>query len=150
MTFKDENKELGKLVNINQDACEFYDNAATKVESPEIKQTFQKLKALHAEIVGNLQGYIRQNGGQAEAHETVVGKSAQFFAELMTKISNDVDETLVSHLEEAEDRCLHSIQDAMKDNDLSPETKNALQNEMTTLHRTHDYMKALKDALKAA
>lgn len=149
-SIQDENNELNKLVCINKDACEFYKNASGEAESAEIKQTFRKLESLHSDVVSNLQSYIRQNGGKPEVEETLVGKTTQFWAELMAKVSNDVDETLVKHLEAAEDRCLHSMQDAIKDDDIRPETKTALQNELQTLRKTHDYMKALKDAMKAA
>lgn len=149
-TIHDENNELHKLVNINKDACTFYNKAAREVGSPEIRQTFSKLENLHEDVIVNLQNQIRKNGGKPDADETFAGKTAQFWGELMARVSNDIDETLVSHLEEAEDRCLHSIQDAMKDKDIRPETKLALQSEEQTLRRTHDYMKALKDAMKAA
>lgn len=149
-TVKDENQELHKLVSINKDACEFYDSAAEEAESPEIKQTFRKLEDLHQGVITNLVGQIRANGGKPDVDETFAGKTSQFWGELMAKVSNDVDETLVKHLEEAEDRCLHSMQDAMKDEDIRPETKATLQKELQTLQKTHDYMKALKDAMKAA
>lgn len=149
-SLKDENNELHKLVNINKDACEFYNSAVQEAQSAEIKQTFTKLENLHRQVMGNLQNQIRINGGDPEADETLVGKGAQFWGELMAKVSNDVDTTLVKHLEEAEDRCLHSMEDAMKDDDIRPATKAALQSEMDTLRKAHDYMKALKDALKAA
>lgn len=149
-SMKDENNELHKLANINKDACEFYNSAAQEVESAEIKQTFSKLEDLHRQVMTNLQNQIRINGGNPEADETLIGKGAQFWGELMAKVSNDADATLVKHLEEAEDRCLHSMQDAMKDADIRPATKAALQNDMETLRKTHDYMKALKDAMKAA
>ncbi len=147
---KDENNELHKLVNINKDACAFYESATKEAKSAEIKQTFRKLEELHQDVIANIQSRIRSNGGKAEADETLVGKTTQFWGELMAKVSNDVDETLVKHLEEAEDRCLHSMQDAIKDDDIRPETKTALQNELQTLRKTHDYMKALKEAMKAA
>lgn len=149
-TIKDENHELQKLANLNKDACEFYKNAANEVKSAEIKNTFSRLEDLHQQVMTNLQNQIRVNGGDANVSETMTGKAAQFWTELMTKVSNDVDETLVSHLEEAEDRCLHSMEDAMKDDDIRPATKAALQSEMQTLRKTHDYMKALKEAMKAA
>lgn len=149
-SLKDENNELHKLVNINKDACEFYKSAAQDVESFEIKQTFFKLENLHRQVITNLQNQIRINGGNPDADETLIGKTAQFWGGLMAKVSNDVDATLVKHLEEAEDRCLHSMEDAMKEDDIRPATKAALQSEMETLRKTHDYMKALKDAMKKA
>lgn len=147
---QEENNELGKLIDINEDACEFYGSAQEKADSPEIKRTFSELESLHRTVATNLKSRVRANGGDAEAGGTFAGQTRKFWGELMASISNDVDETLVTHLEEAEDRCLHSIQEAMEDPDISPQTKTTLRQELQTLQKSHDYMKALKDALKAA
>jgi uncharacterized protein (TIGR02284 family) len=145
-----ENKTLRKLININEDAAEFYESAQEKAETLAFKTTFARLENLHKMVIVNLQNTVRANGGDPEADETFVGQTVKFWGELMANISNDVNETLVTHLEEAEDRCIHSIKDAMKSDDISPATKAFLQSELTTLQRSHDYMKELKDTLKAA
>ncbi len=148
--FEQENKELLKLASINKDAREFYETAQEETKSSSMKSTFGDLEMLHADIAARLQSCVMANGGDPDADETVVGQMREMFAVLMTKISNDVDETLVTHLEEAEDRCLHSMQDAIQSPNVSPDTKIILQGELTALSKSHDYMKALKDDLKSA
>lgn len=145
-----ENKELCKLIDINTDACDFYESAQEKAENPKMRTVFGNLENLHKNVIISLQQKVRSNGGDPEADETFTGKAALFFGNLATKISNDVDETLVKHLEEAEDRCLHSIEDAMKNKDITASTKALLQDELVSLRRSHDYMKSLKDQMKAA
>lgn len=147
---KQEHDELCKIININEDACEFYNSAAKKAGRLKVKQTFQDLESLHKNIIVNLQHYLRKNGFEANAQETMVGQAQKFWAGLMTSISNDVDETLIAHLENAEDRCLHSMQDAIKGDNLLPQTKQALQSELVMLERSHDYMKKLKEQSKNA
>lgn len=145
-----ENKEICKLIDINKDAAGFYEDAQGKAESTYIKETFKNLEALHNDVIVNLSGYVTANGGEVDADETMVGGARQFFGELVAKVSNKPDEALVAHLEEAEDRCLHSISDAIEDDDMSPSGKALLQKELSTLQKTHDYMKALKDSMKEA
>lgn len=145
-----ENQELEKLININEDACEFYESAQEQVEDPQLKVTFSNLENLHKDVIHNLQSRVRANGGDPEAEETFSGQVHQFWGEMMAKISNDVDETFVKHLEEAEDRCLHSIQDAIRSDHISVATKTALQSEASALRKSHDYMKALKETMRAA
>ncbi len=148
--YKKENKELSKLININQDACEFYGSAQKKAKDPQLKMTFGNLENLHKGVIISLQNQVRNNGDKAKADETFTGQAQQLWGELMAKISNDVDESLVTHLEEAEDRCLHSMEDALESDDISPSTKTVLRKELNTLQKSHDYMKALKETLKAA
>ena len=145
-----ESQELGKLININKDACEFYHCAQEKAEDPELVRTFGALESLHRHVMDNLQKEIAFTGDDAKAEETVVGQASKLWTNLMTHISNDVDETLVKHLEEAEDRCLHSVQDAMEKESIRPSTKAMLRDELSSLQKSHDYMKALKDCMKKA
>lgn len=150
MSLKKENKILGHLADINKDACEFYEDACEKVSSPKLKQTFRDLESLHRNVMTDIQSVIIRNGGDADADETIRGQVAQFWGELKAKVSNDVDATFVAELEEAEDRCLHSMEDALKDIELSEPTRERLQKDMRSLQRSHDYMKSLKDTMKAA
>lgn len=150
-TLSQENKELSTLININEDACEFYDYAQQKAEDVQIKKAFQDLETLHKNVVVQLQTRVRANGGDAEAEETMVGQAQRFWGALVASVSNDVDETLVSHLEEAEDRCLHSIQDALKSDKLTAATRSVLRSDlMATLRKSHDYMKVLKERMQSA
>lgn len=147
-----ENKKITNLININQDASTFYyESAKELVESPNLKSTFKDLGDLHKDIASNLETFVKQNGDPSvEADETMVGEMSKFWGKLKAKISNDTDETLIAQLEEAEDRCLHSMQDLMNSDDITAETKLLLQREYTALRKSHDYMKDLKDFMKAA
>lgn len=143
-------KELCKLIDINEDACEFYESAQTKTTNSTLKTTFKELESLHSGVVANIQRLVREKGDDAEADETLRGQMNQFWGELMTKISDNPDDMLVYQLEEAEDRCVKSMREALDSDDLSTQTKAFLQNEMTTLNKSHDYMRSLKNSLKTA
>lgn len=146
----DTQKEITKLINLNKDACEFYEEAREKTDTANIKQTFSDLEALHRNVMVNLQQQVRIMGGDPEADETFGGEMAQLWANISATVSNDTDTTWVSHLEEAEDRCLNQIQDIMKDKDINAEVKAALTKEAETLRKSHDFMKDLKDCMKKA
>ena len=145
-----ETEELNKLININKDACDFYKSAQEKTKSDAFKRTFQDLESLHQSVIINLKECVRANGDKPEVNDTFTGQATQLWGELMANISNDIDETLVKHLEEAEDRCLHTIEDAINEDEIKAATKTVLSNELSTLKGSHDYMKALKEALKVA
>ena len=147
-----ENKKIGNLININKDASQFYyDSADQLIKDQNLQRTFQDLGDLHNDVASNLERFVKQNGDPSiETDETIVGELSKFWGKMKARISNDTDETLVSELEEAEDRCLHSMQDLMNSDDISSETKILLQREYTALRKSHDYMKDLKDYMKAA
>jgi len=146
-----ENKILGHLIDINKDACSFYESALEKVENPRYQRSFSDLERLHEGVVIDLSRRLRENGAEMQDNDgTMMGKAAQFFGEIASKVSNDVDETLISRLEEAEDRCLHSMRDALDEGGIRPDTKAFLIEELSTLQKSHDFMKALKESVKAA
>lgn len=147
MTYDKENKILGTLIDINQDACEFYKSALDRVKNPRLERSFSDLQRLHSAVVMDLTQRIRENGGTPDIDGTIAGKTAKVFTEVMAKVSNDVDETLVDHLEEAEDRCLHSMREALDDRHMQTNTRALLVSELGSLQRSHDYMKALKDSM---
>lgn len=147
---KQDNKEICKVIDINKDAVDFYSDAQSKAKDGTVKDIFQKFEKLHNDVVVNLQNYVRQNGGEPEAENTMAGQIGQFWGDMKAKISNDVDETLISSLEEAEDRCIHAIKDAADNKNLSPEARMALKEEQALLQQTHNYMKIMKDNAKAA
>ena len=147
---KDKNKEICKLININEDAAEFYEEAQENAKSPQNKETFRELEQKHKAVITSLSQHVVQNGGKVDVDETIIGEMRQLWGELSAKVSNDVDATFIKHLEEAEDRCLHQMEDIMNDDDISAEMKSMLQDEYKTLQQTHDYMKALKEQTQAA
>jgi uncharacterized protein (TIGR02284 family) len=150
MSYDKENKILRHLVDINKDASQFYKSAVSRIKNARLERSFTDLELLHSAVVTDLTKKILENGGAPEADGTMIGKSARIFGELMAKVSNDADETLVAHLEEAEDRCLHSMREALDERHVQANTRALLIDELGTLQRSHDYMKALKDSMQAA
>ncbi len=145
-----ENDVLKKLININEDAAEFYETAIEDSDNESYKPTFKNLEQVHKSVVSNLEIMLRSNGEKYEADETLKGQFAQFWTQAMALLSDEDTKTFVYHLEEAEDRCLNSMQEAINDNGISEMTKAKLLNELTSLRKSHDYMKSLKDGLMAA
>ncbi len=139
---------IQKLININEDACDFYSTALEKAESPQLKDSFRNLETLHKGVVINLEQYNSLRGENREPQKTLAGQARQTWGKLEAKISNDTDKALVKNLEETEDRCLHSIQDAIQDNDISSQAKALLMTEMQALQKSHDYMRALKECMQ--
>lgn len=150
MSIQQECNQITDLININKDACSFYETAQEKVTGTELSKIFNDFEKIHRSIANNLTHYLSTKGHQVDPEKTTTGKMAELWANIATKFSSDIDHTLINHLEEAEDRCLHQIEDMMKNDDISSVTKAALVKEASALKQTHDYMKRLKDFAQAA
>ncbi|MBK84424.1 MAG: hypothetical protein CMD81_11395 [Gammaproteobacteria bacterium] len=140
-------KEVSNLIDINNDACEFYKKAEEKVEDQHLRSEFVGLRQLHSNVVTKLQSEIASRNVKPEdiqPSETVAGKANRYFGELMAAITPDTDARFISRLEEAEDRCLHSMEDVVKNQDISSELKTVLMNQYDELKKSHDHMRTLK------
>lgn len=142
-----ENKELKKLVSVNEEACEFYESACEHVTNEQLRDSFRNLESLHRNIVINLQQKIRLNGGNPDHFEAIGGQYPGGWGELMTTFDNDIDETLIMYLEEAENRCLKYFNDTLQSEKVNPDTLPLLTHELSALEKSRDYMKALKSCL---
>ena len=67
MNYDKENKTLGHLIDINQDACDFYKSASERVRNPRLERSFADLQRLHSAVVMDLTQRIRENGGQRQS-----------------------------------------------------------------------------------
>ncbi len=144
-------KTLQNLINICEDAHEFYTDSIEKTHDPEMKILFRGMADIREGVIIDLRSHMRQrNMDIEEPSETMGGKVNKFFGETVAKWSDNTDNALIAYLEEAEDRCLHSFQDASNDNDLPVDTRALVSKELETLQKTHDYMKELKEVVKAA
>ena len=56
----------------------------------------------------------------------------------------------MSHLEEAEDRCLNTMADAIDNEGISPDVRRFLGQELGTLKEAHDFVHLLRMSLNAA
>jgi len=150
MTNSHDIKVLKELANVNEDAAEFYETAQESVKDDTYKTTFSNLESLHESVASNVVILMKSYGEDYDADETMKGQAMQFWTQTKAMFSGSPNETFIKDLEEAEDRCLHSMQDAVSDTKISDTTRARLQNELTSLRKAHDYMKSLKENLKAA
>jgi uncharacterized protein (TIGR02284 family) len=144
-------KTLQNLVDICEDAREFYTVSIEKTNDPEMKQLFRKMADIRKSVIIDLRHHMsHKNMKIEEPSETFRGQLNKFLGENIAKWSDNTNTALITYLEEAEDRCLHSFEDASNDNDLPIETRTLVSKELETLQLTHDYMKELKEVIKAA
>ena len=144
---------LKEIIDVNYDASEFYQSARDKTDIPALQREFDGLCALHEKTIRSLQVYMREISDPTvsiQPDQTLTGQVEKLFSEIACVLSSNTNETLINQLEAAEDRCIRTIEAATEKETLSPSTKHVLSQEHIHLQRSHDHMKLLKDALKAA
>ena len=145
-----DNKEVCKIININKDACAFYQEAQGKVKNLTTQEIFKNFEELHQNVITDLQACVRENGGEPEADTTLMGEIQELWGKARAAMTSNVDESLITSLEEAEDRCINSLKEAIANDNISATARIALKKQEEKLQKSHDYMKIMKDNVNAA
>jgi len=140
---------LNDLIAIARDGKDFYDEAAQKVENPELRALFNRIAGVKADIVAQLSGVVRSAGGQPETTGTLVGGMQQLYGKLRATLG-DTNYGYVAELEESEDRLLKAFDEALKDNDTPVAAREAAARLLPQVRECHDVMRNRKLAMKNA
>jgi uncharacterized protein (TIGR02284 family) len=143
------NDILNDLVSTTRDGKTFYELAATKVKSHELKALFLRLAKVKGDIVQGLSGEIRAGGDRPTASGTWSGDFNRFYTELRAHLS-DKTHAYVAQLEESEEQLLKAFDRALNDPDTSQRAQTVIEHYMPEVRSCHDIMRAQKVALKKA
>lgn len=149
---KDIIKKLDEVVSNSKDAVDFYNSAQTKAEDPDLKKIFAQLANTHRNTLIAVERLIQVRGKDRSAEDisgTIIGQSNKLFGELLASISSKPDEKLIARLEEAEDRCLHSLEEATNIKEFSATERQLLESELLAVKNSHGNMKYLKQTYAA-
>lgn len=102
------------IIQVMNSGIDFYEKAQEKVQDPAIGALFQRMIDARKVSVENLQPYAINQQGEREDGSSFVVEARRAFTTVMTKFSNDNDQTYVKELEEVEDKTLEEIKTAMK------------------------------------
>ncbi|MEO8461516.1 MAG: PA2169 family four-helix-bundle protein [Dokdonella sp.] len=134
---------LSDLVQISRDGHAFYSEAAGKVIDAEARQTIDDMAAVRANLIRDLSRQLKEHGEEPPRRGTLYGAMAKLYADTLATFSGDRDGVYVSQLEEAEDRLLHTFEEALLSVD-EPETRAILKRYLPLARNAHARMSDLK------
>lgn len=140
---------LNDLIAIARDGKDFYDEAAQKVEQPELRALFNRIAGVKADIVSQLSGAVRSAGGEPETSGTLVGGMRQLYGKVRAALG-DTNYGYVAELEESEDRLLKAFDEVLKDKDTPAAAREAAARLLPQVRECHDVMRNRKLAMKDA
>lgn len=138
---------LNDLIEIARDGGEFYTEAASKVDNPELASLFTRMAGHKREIVNGLTADVAATGGEPADSGTMAGSMRQAYANLRAALGNR-DYAYVAELEEVEDRLLEAFRDTIQDGDTPAAAKAAAQRYLPQVVECHEIMRDRKVALK--
>jgi uncharacterized protein (TIGR02284 family) len=143
------NHILNDLVAATRDGKSFYELAATKVDSPELKALFTRLAKVKGDIVDGLSNEIRAFGDKPAETGTWTGDFNKLYGEVRALLG-DKNYAYVAQLEESEDRLMKAFSKALSDEETSPSAHTIITRYLPEVRTCHDIMRSQKMALKKA
>ncbi len=137
---------LHDLAQICCDGEAFYRDAAEKMQNEDLRQAVLEVGRVRGDLCRDFAEYLRHQGENPSGTGTFYGTLHKLYADLRARFAEDSDRIYVSELEEAEDRLLHAMEEAMLT--LEPaDARVVLQRYMPAARAAHERMRALKQGL---
>jgi uncharacterized protein (TIGR02284 family) len=136
---------LNSLIATTLDSADGYERAAEDATDTGLKQLFQTRARERREVVGQLQNQVLALGGTPEDEGTTLAAMHRVFVDLKKIVGND-NKRVIEEVERGEDHIKSKFEDALKDPDLTAETRSVIQRTFTSVKRGHDQVSAMKHA----
>lgn len=138
---------INELIAITRDSADFYQEASTKVENPELKTLFKGLADSKNGLVGAMSKDIKMEGATPATDGTFRGTLHKVYGNVRAEFGNS-NLAYVSELEETEDRLLGALNEVLHDTDVPKPVKDAVTSYLPKVREQHDMMRDKKWAMQ--
>ena len=142
-------RTLNGLIATTLDSVDGYTEAAKDAQNGRYVQLFTARAGERRQVVTALQAEVSRLGGNPEDDGTVLAGAPRVFLDLKAAVTGQDDKAVVDEVERGEDHIKAKYEDALKGNDLSPETRAAIERAYGSVRAGHDEMRDLKHSLEA-
>jgi uncharacterized protein (TIGR02284 family) len=143
-------KTLNSLIATTIDSIDGYTESAKDAESSRFGQMFNDRASERRQVLTRLQAEVARLGGNPEDDGTTAAAAHRGFVNLKSAVTGQDDKAVINEVERGEDHIKAKFEDALRDDDLSPETRAVIQECFTSVKQGHDQMSALKHSMEAA
>jgi uncharacterized protein (TIGR02284 family) len=140
-------KVLNGLIETTLDSADGYREAAKETEDSRYKSVFEKRSFERAQVATDLQGSVRQLGGEPEDDGSILAKAHRAFLDIKHALIKD-EQAVVNSVENGEDHIKAKFERALEDSDVSATTKETIRRAYDSVKTGHDQMRDLKHALE--
>jgi len=142
-------RTLNSLIATTIDSIDGYDESANAVESGRFAELFRARANERRQVTGQLRGEVKRLGGNAEDDGTLLAGAHRAFLNLKATVATRDDKAIIAEVERGEDHIKAKFEEALKDDDLSPETRAVIESAFQSVQAGHDQMRDLKHGINA-
>jgi uncharacterized protein (TIGR02284 family) len=131
------------------DSVNGYRDAASHADSGRFQELFRKFADERSRVVEQLRAQVTTLGGNPEDDGSFLGKTHQRFLDLKAAVTGRDDKAIINEVERGEDYLKEKFEAALKDGDLSQESRAAVEAAYQSVRQGHDQMSDLKHGMEA-
>jgi len=140
---------LNSLIATTIDSVTGYEDSAQNVDNERFREIFRQRANERQQIVEQLRSEVRRLGGDPEDSGTFLGKAHQRFEDLKAAITGRDEKAIINEVERGEDHLKNKFEEALRDTELSPTARVAIEQAFTSVRRGHDQMSQLKRSMES-
>lgn len=139
---------LNDLIRINNDRIEGYQKAAkeTKAEDSDLRDLFLNMTNESREYATELTTYVARYGDEPAEGTTASGKIYRAWMDVKATFTGKDRKAILASCEFGEDAAQKAYDEALKEDELSSEARQLIMDQKTSLRKSHDLVKKLRDA----
>ncbi len=140
---------LNTLIETCKDGQNGFQEAATGVERSDLKSLFYECSQQRAQFTGELQSLVRELGGDPEQSGSLAAAVHRRWIDIKSAITGKDETSVLNECERGEDIAVSTYKTALEAH-LPANVNTVVENQYNTVQATHDKIRNLRDAAKAA
>ena len=138
---------LNTLIRTTLDSYKGFDDAAEDTEGQH-GQFFQQMARERSEVASRLQAQVRALGGDPEDDSSFTAAAHRGFMDLKQAVMGNSDEAVIEEVERGEDYLKAKYETALQDGELSPATRQIIEQAYQSVRKGHDTASAMKHQME--
>ncbi len=137
---------INGLIQTCKDGQEGFQESAEGVQDSQLKTVFYELGQQRAQFVGELQGLVRELGGDPENSGSFSGAIHRGWINLKSVVTGKDDGAILNEAERGEDVAKNAYKSALEQN-LPANVATTVQNQYSAVQAAHDKVRDLRDSV---
>jgi uncharacterized protein (TIGR02284 family) len=141
---------LNTLITTVIDSINGYEDSATNIDNERLREIFRERANERQQVVEDLRAEVRRLGGEPEEGGSFLGKAHQRFEDLKAAITGRDEKAIINEVERGEDYLKEKFEAAMASDELTGESRAAVERAYQSVRAGHDQISQLKHGLETS
>lgn len=139
---------LNSLIATTIDSADGYTEAAKDSDNSRFTTLFTSRAAERRNVATRLQQEVTRLGGNPEDDGTILAGAHRVFLNLKSAVTGQDDKAIINEVEAGEDHIKAKFEDALRDSNLSPATRDVIESAYGSVKEGHDEMRDIKHSME--